>query len=147
MKKSTHLAFIKYQLATKKKAALKALMLIYSRQTETEQEINQTTEHNAIGFSGVDAELLSSFAKQYQKTGYLTAKQMDYLYRKISKYSRQVYSVCNIEELDKLCSESCFSCELFRNEKMQAPCQGNGGDLAQSCNRHTGHIQQLEMAI
>ena len=50
----------------------------------------KTIEHNGIGFSGPDAEILSSFAQQYQRRGTLSPRQMNLLRRKMPSYASQV---------------------------------------------------------
>lgn len=80
-------------LKTNDKAAVKALLVIYSFQTQSEQASDATKEHNGVGFTGLDAELLSSFAKFYQRAGFLSDKQMEILRNKITKYWRQLLGV------------------------------------------------------
>ena len=50
----------------------------------------KTIEHNGIGFSRPDAEILSSFAQQYQRRGALSPRQMNLLRRKMPSYASQV---------------------------------------------------------
>lgn len=82
-------------------AAENALLGLYARQTADEQQ-NQTTSHtNGIGFSGTDADILSSFAQQIErKRGQgaragqcLSEKQLNLLRNRISKYSRQLLEI------------------------------------------------------
>ena len=94
--------FVKNKLSTNSKWALHALMKIFDRQTEDEQRTNSTHLHNNIGFTGCDAEILSSFAKQYQRKGFLSDKQMKLLYRKISKYHRQVIELSDAKKLETM---------------------------------------------
>ena len=49
-----------------------------------------TLERNGIGFTGPDAEILTSFARQYQRRGCLSPKQMIILRRRIPAYARQI---------------------------------------------------------
>ena len=90
MTKKELLAALKERLATDDRWALRALTLVYRNQTTDEQNAQQTLEHNGIGFSGPDAEILSSFAQQYQRRSSLSPKQMNLLKRKIPSYARQV---------------------------------------------------------
>lgn len=71
-------------------AALRALLVIYHRQTDAEQAVGATTDENGVGFTGPDAEILSSFAEFYKRTGFLSAKQLAILHRKIPKYWKQL---------------------------------------------------------
>ena len=71
-------------------AALEALVAIYSQQTDREQASAATIEDNGVGFTGVDAEILSSFAKQYQVRHRLSPKQLKLVMRKMPKYAGQI---------------------------------------------------------
>ena len=78
-------------------AALKrAIIKIYERQTAEEQCADQTIEHNGIGFNGIDAEIMSSFAKQLMSRGFLSPKQVAIARRKMPKYWNQILQL--IEE-------------------------------------------------
>ena len=55
---------IKDLLQKNDKAVMRGLVVIYSLQTEDEKKTEETSEHNGVGFSGVDAKFLSSLAKQ-----------------------------------------------------------------------------------
>ncbi len=73
--------------------AIAALIRVYQGQTESEAISRTTQELNMIGFNGVDAGLLTSFAEQYLEKGTLTHKQMVLLKSKIGKYSRQLIGI------------------------------------------------------
>ena len=96
---------IKTLLETSNAAVERALQVIYERQTSDEQAIGTTKHENGVGFSGADAEILSSFACQVNsKVGQpdkylgrprklgecLSPKQMALARKKISKYARQL---------------------------------------------------------
>lgn len=83
-------ADIQKMLETRDVAVTKALILIYSKQTSAEQSTEATVENNGVGFTGVDGEILSSFAKFYMRAGFLTAKQMAMARTKLKKYWRQI---------------------------------------------------------
>lgn len=81
---------IQVLLATNEKALLRAIVKIFENQT-TDEQISETTHHdNGIGFTGCDAHILSSFAKQIQKRGFLSPKQMVIAKRKMPKYWKQI---------------------------------------------------------
>lgn len=84
---------VQHLLNTNDRAVVRALMAIYARQTTEEQQTQAATEHNGVGFSGVDAEILSSFAQFYQSHGYLTDKQMSLLRARIQKYWSQLLRI------------------------------------------------------
>ena len=72
------------------KAVLRGIVAIYAYQTAAEQASAMTCEENGVGFSGCDAELLSSFAEQIKARGSLSQKQMVYGRKKIRRYWRQL---------------------------------------------------------
>lgn len=72
-------------------AQIRALLLLYSMQTEHEKMLGRTGEFNGIGFNKVDAEILSSFARGYKNRGYLTPKQYGVLGKRIPKYAGQIF--------------------------------------------------------
>ena len=71
-------------------AVYRAMLRIYARQTETEQAYQATTDWNAVGFTGVDGEIMSSFTEAYKKYGRLTEKQMKIARKKMKKYWKQL---------------------------------------------------------
>ena len=77
------------------KAVLRGLVVIYSLQTESEQECQETVFTNGVGFSGVDANFLSSLAQQFIKRGTLSEKQMVLLRKKMLRYAGQLAKVAN----------------------------------------------------
>lgn len=81
---------LKEQLATRKNQAIKGLITIYNYQTSEEQCEGYTKEYNGVGFSSIDSDLLSSFAEQYIKKGWLSAKQLSCVKRHMPKYARQL---------------------------------------------------------
>jgi hypothetical protein len=81
---------------TNDKALFRAIIKIYERQTLDEQEAEETSERNGVGFSGCDANILSSFAKQLIVKGYLSPKQITIARKKMPKYWKQIQSL--IEE-------------------------------------------------
>ena len=81
---------IKQLITTNEKAAIQAMLRIFEYQTDEEQATGTTYFYNGVGFSGSDAEILTSFCKQYQKKGYLSEKQYGLLFKKIGKYAGQL---------------------------------------------------------
>lgn len=105
-KKDT-ITFVKNQLATNKLWAVKALVRIYQEnQTSDEQVRKVTSEDNGIGFTGVDAEFLSSLAEQYLRRGNLSDKQMIFVFKKMPKYAGQVIKMSDAAKLDNMVSAS-----------------------------------------
>ena len=75
----------------------KALVKLYEKQTYDEQVNYETKENNGVGFNGVDAKILTSFADFYKKTGFLTPKQLVIARKKIMKYAGQLCKIVNQE--------------------------------------------------
>lgn len=78
------------------KAVKRALILIYSFQTETEKSTENTIEENGVGFSGADANILSSFAKQLKTKSYLSPKQLEITRKRIIKYAGQILNYMEV---------------------------------------------------
>ena len=95
--KAQLVSMLKTQLATRPQQAIKGLMRIYANQTESEQSSGEVIVNNGIGFVGVDSEILTSFAKQYERKGSLSEKQMTILYKKMPKYAEQLISAAIAE--------------------------------------------------
>ena len=92
-KKNT-VSFVKTQLGSNKVWALKALVRIFQEnQTDDEQAAGVTRHDNGIGFTGVDAQFLSSLAENYLKYGRLSDKQMGFVFKKMPKYARQLWLI------------------------------------------------------
>ena len=91
--KKARTAHIRSKLSSDEGWALKGLMRIYSHQTSDEQASQSTRVHNNIGFTGADAEILSSFAEQVNKGRVLSVKQMAIVFKMMPKYARQLENV------------------------------------------------------
>lgn len=91
--------FLKTKLSTDSRWAIKAMLLIYSKQTHDEQLQGSTEHDNGIGFSGAHAEIMSSFAKQYQKWNKLSDKQLKIVFKIMPKYWKQVLGCSNEQKL------------------------------------------------
>ena len=94
--------FVKNELGTNKTWALKALTKVLEKQTESEQNMETTTDANGVGFSGFDGEIMTSIAKQYIRKGYLSNKQMTIVFKKMPKYWNQILKVSDIDKINQL---------------------------------------------
>lgn len=96
---------LKKQIATNDNKAIHALMTVYSYQTDQEQSNGHTIEYNGMGFSGVDSQILSSFAEQYHAKGFLSEKQMVLVKRLMPRYANQLlelsFSKGNFEKVGR----------------------------------------------
>ena len=81
---------LRNQIATRDNQAIKALITVYNNQTSSEQDDKDTYIHNGIGFTPVDAEFMTSLAKQYLDKGYLSPKQMMFVKKRMPKYANQL---------------------------------------------------------
>jgi len=88
---------IRNLIDTNDTAVARAIVAIWKLQTPTEQGMGETVEHNGVGFNGVDANILSSFAEFYQARGFLSAKQTALGRKKIRKYAGQLTAIANSE--------------------------------------------------
>jgi hypothetical protein len=80
---------------TNDRAVMRALLVLYSRQTEAEQATESTREHNGRGFSAFDAEILSSFAVQVKSRGTLTPRQLEVARKRVRSYWKQLLEVAS----------------------------------------------------
>ena len=100
MTKKEYKAKIQDALLKSDKAVYRALRLIFMNQTSDERASENTVWKNDIGFNGVDAEILSSFAKQViswednpgsrRYPSPLSPKQMAIARKKMVRYWRQL---------------------------------------------------------
>lgn len=89
---------IKQLLLTNDKAIERAILVIFSNQTLSEQNSNQTVSNNGIGFNSFDAPILSSFATQLQEGRHLSVKQLNIARKKIIKYSKQLLEYMELKK-------------------------------------------------
>lgn len=73
----------------------RALNKLFECQTEDEKAIGETHETNGVGFNGVDAPILTSFAEFYKQRGYLSDKQKAIARKKLVKYKKQLTNLAN----------------------------------------------------
>lgn len=103
--KKAKVEFIKSQLETNPRWLLKGLITIFDLQTEDEKASTDTHEHNSVGFTAFDAELMSNLAKKAiskgareliskklnpDLRGMFSAKEQDILKSRMKKYAGQL---------------------------------------------------------
>ena len=81
---------IKNLILTNDRAVYRALLLLYSFQTQEEKYLEKTKTVNGKGFNKLDTERLSSFARQILSDKHLTQKQFYVARYKLVKYSNQI---------------------------------------------------------
>ena len=89
---------IRNKVQTNRKWATRAIVALYTFQTDSEKHMRQTLKNNNVGFNGIDAELLSSFAEQILAGRTLSDKQIAIAYRKLGKYSKQLHRIACANE-------------------------------------------------
>lgn len=89
-------------LAANQAFATRGLLRIFDYQTAVEQDAEQTHERNGVGFTGADAEILSSMAKWVRTwealpdthprkaKPALSDKQLAIVFKKMPKYAKQL---------------------------------------------------------
>lgn len=78
---------------TNDKALLRAIWVIYQRQTGEEQKTGVTTEENGMGFSKIDAEFFTQIMVQLKHGQKISNRQMAIARNKMPKYWRQLMEV------------------------------------------------------
>jgi hypothetical protein len=68
----------------------RGILAIYDHQTQDEQNTETTRYHNGVGFGAIDAQILSSFAKQLKKGRSLSPKQTEIARKNMPKYCKQL---------------------------------------------------------
>lgn len=81
---------LRTQLGNNPQQALKALVILFNRQTPDEQANAEVHHNNGVGFTRKDSKILTSLAKQYINGKVLSSKQMYLLMSLIPKYAKQL---------------------------------------------------------
>ena len=82
-------------LATNDRAVGRALAVLYAFQTRDERASDRTVEANGVGFNAVDAEFLSSLARQFEQRKTLSPKQIYWARKALKKYVGQLVEYAN----------------------------------------------------
>ena len=73
---------------------IRSLLVIFDNQTQDEKRTESTNHNNGVGFNGSDANILSSFAKFYQKNQRLSDKQLAITRRKMLSITAKSGIIC-----------------------------------------------------
>jgi len=95
-------AFIQDKLRNDIKWTYGALLKIYGFQTAEEQDSECTKDWNAVGFTGADGEILTSFAKALLKYRKLTERQLAITKNKMPKYWKQILNNTDHAKLEQM---------------------------------------------
>lgn len=88
---------IREVLDSSHRAALRGLTVIHSLQTESEKATGTAQVWNGVGWSGVDAEIMTNLYEWYERNGRFSRKQWNLVHRKIRRYAGQLTKVANGE--------------------------------------------------
>lgn len=87
-------------LATSDRAVERAVTVLFARQTEYERASESTLNRNHRGYTALDADIFSSFAKQMEKGWHLSARQLAVCrkadrrgHMRIGRYHRQLLEI------------------------------------------------------
>lgn len=94
-------AFIVTMMGKSDAWLFRSILSIYERQTADEQSAETTSHSNGVGFTGVDAQIMSSFAKQIMEhakgcskfSSPLSPKQKEMARKKMTKYAGQLLRI------------------------------------------------------
>jgi len=78
----------------------RGILAIFNRQTADEQCADQTKWHNGVGFGAVDAEILSSFAKQIENGRTLSRRQTEVARKCMRKYAMQLARIAREQRVN-----------------------------------------------
>lgn len=87
--KKTLQEFVKHKLATDRQWVIKAVQTVLKSQTSHEKALGETIEHNKVGFTAFDAEILTSIGDR-AGNGWLSNRQIALLHRVMPKYWAQI---------------------------------------------------------
>jgi hypothetical protein len=82
-------------LSSNDKAVARAVLAIYSLQTEDEKSTEATRHTNSVGFNHSDARRGSYYAEYVNKTGRLTGRHLEIARSMMMKYHRQLSDIAN----------------------------------------------------
>jgi len=98
--------FLRSKLSEDIRWALRALLVMMSRQTPSEENTRQSREINKVGFTKIDASILTGICNQYKdmldgksKRRSLSQKQVSVVKSRMPKYWRQLFSVSDRQKL------------------------------------------------
>ena len=132
--KKDRIAHIKEQVKVDARWAIRGLLRIYEDQTAEEQSVGHTREHNGVGFTGVDGEIMSSFAEQINRGRNMSPKQMALIHKKMPKYAAQ------LEKASKAAPAKAAPAD--ETEQMRDPNEEEGRTVGPSVNK-VRHLRDM----
>lgn len=96
-------SFVRQQLGSNKAWAVKGMVRIFKENQTADEQTSEITKHNnGIGFTGLDAQILSSFSQQVLNGRDLSEKQLKIAFKLMPKYARQVVAFSDVEKLNSM---------------------------------------------
>lgn len=95
-------AYIKMMLGSNTDWAIRGMLKIYELQTIDEQATRTTHTLNSVGFSGCDAEIMSSLVTFYKRFNRLSDKQMKLAFKKMPRYHKQILKMIPKEKMEQV---------------------------------------------
>jgi hypothetical protein len=119
---------IREKLETSDRWLIRGILAIYARQTADEKSAEETVENNGIGFSGFDAQILSSYATQILeweagRSTYrnpLSRPQIEAARRKMAKYAGQLARISAAREAAATAAEAAAEREAIQAAEVAA---------------------------
>ena len=68
---------------------IRKLMVVYDGQTAAEREEGSAIRDNGVGFNRIDAPVLTEIARDYERRGWITRRQLRAVAARIGKYHAQ----------------------------------------------------------
>lgn len=93
--------YLQNLVKTNDEALIRAIKVIYNRQTDSERMHGVTTEHNGMGFGKIDAEFFTQIVVQLRHGQELSDKQMAIARNKMPKYWKQLMLVSKAKMAQK----------------------------------------------
>ena len=88
---------IKYKIFTSDEWLYRAILAIYSKQSDKEKETGETRYENGVGFTGYDARSLSYYAKWILRHKKLDRWHINIVRERMMKYAKQLTKIANNE--------------------------------------------------
>lgn len=104
---------LKQKLSTDDRWIARGLLTVFDYQTADEQRTKETKEHNGVGFTGIDGNILTNIAtrllqrggrdaaynpdQQFSLRSFLSDKEVSLLRNKMPKYANQLLKVAELK--------------------------------------------------
>jgi hypothetical protein len=118
----------------------RSIVKIFEHQTREEQNANVTVEHNKVGFTAFDAEILSSYAHRIQSNTRqrqgerLTVPMRIIARRRMVKYAKQLAKIIDHESVERGCATQAPCEECNATGRVIYDDVGEGPIACRSCN-------------